>query len=289
VADLVRIESRLRLMTADLARLDDVFAYPRGGPAGGEANSSHDKPDTTVKLRGDIELREVSFGYNPLDPPMLDAVSLALRPGMRIALVGSSGSGKSTLGKLLTGLFVPWSGEVLFDQQPRASWQPSVLANSVAYVDQDIFLFGGTLRDNLTLWDSSVSDEAITAALHDAGIHAEIAARAGHYDCEVTEGGTNFSGGQRQRLEIARALVSRPSILVLDEATAALDTITEKRIDDNLRRRGCTCVIIAHRLSTIRDCDEIIVLQRGHIVERGTHDALLARNEHYARLIGHEH
>jgi NHLM bacteriocin system ABC transporter peptidase/ATP-binding protein len=286
VADLVRIESRLRLMAADLARLDDVFAYPSVTRTGEAARAA---PDAPAKLRGEIELREVSFGYNPLDPPLLEALTLALRPGMRVALVGGSGSGKSTLGKVLTGLYAPWSGEVSFDGRARAAWPAAVLAGSIAYVDQDIFLFGGTLRENLTLWDPSVSDAAITAALHDAEIHAEIASRPGHYDCTVTEGGTNFSGGQRQRLEIARALVLNPSILVLDEATAALDAVTEKRIDDNLRRRGCTCVIIAHRLSTIRDCDEILVMRRGRIVERGTHEALLARDGHYAKLIGHEH
>ena len=163
-----------------------------------------------------------------------------------------------------------------------------MFANSVAYVDQDIFLFEGSARDNLTFWDSTVDQRNLTAAAHDAAIHQDLATRPGNYDCYVNEGGTNFSGGQRQRIEIARALAGNPSILVLDEATAALDPITEKAIDDNLRRRGCTCIIIAHRLSAIRDCDEIIVLDKGVIVERGRHEDLLARQGFYTRLVSTE-
>ena len=205
-----------------------------------------------------------------------------------MAIVGASGSGKSTLGRLICGLNRPWSGEILIDGAPLADVPPEILANSVAYVDQDIFLFEGTVRDNLTLWDRTTPDADLTRALQDGQIQGEIAIRAGNYDTYVSEGGTNFSGGQRQRIEIARALVGRPSVLVLDEATAALDPVTEKAIDDNLRRSGTTCIIIAHRLSTIRDCDEIIVLQQGKVVERGTHESLLALAGEYARLVAQE-
>jgi ABC-type bacteriocin/lantibiotic exporter with double-glycine peptidase domain len=240
------------------------------------------------KLAGRIDLQDISFGYSPLEPPLIDGLSLTLEPGARIALVGGSGSGKSTVGRLICGLIKPWSGAVRYDGLPLADIPPEVFANSVAYVDQDIFLFEGTVRDNLTLWDPSVPETDISHALKDASIHEEVAARLGNYDCHVGEAGTNFSGGQRQRIEIARALVGNPSILVLDEATAALDPYTEQQIDDNLRRRGCSCIIIAHRLSTIRDCDEIILLENGKVVERGTHDELLAKAGAYARLVAQE-
>jgi ABC-type bacteriocin/lantibiotic exporter with double-glycine peptidase domain len=185
-------------------------------------------------------------------------------------------------------LYRPWSGEIRIDGWTLPEIPPQVFANSIAYVDQDVFLFEGTARDNLTLWDATATEADLSQALRDAAIHDDIAARAGNYDCYVSEGGTNFSGGQRQRIEIARALVSNPSVVVLDEATGALDPITEKSIDDSLRRRGCTCIIIAHRLSTIRDCDEIILLQRGKIVERGTHEQLMALRGAYAKLVAQE-
>jgi NHLM bacteriocin system ABC transporter peptidase/ATP-binding protein len=281
---LVQLAAGFQEVKADLTRLEDVFNYP-AEPASPALPAAE---RTLPKLSGRIELRDIQFGYSPLEPPLIDGLSLTLQPGMRIALVGRSGSGKSTVGRLICGLAKPWSGEIRYDDCPLQDVLPDVFANSVAYVDQDIFLFEGTVRDNLTLWDPTVPEANISQALKDASIHDEIAARLGNYDCYVAEAGANFSGGQRQRIEIARALVGNPAILVLDEATAALDPYTEQQIDDNLRRRGCACIIIAHRLSTIRDCDEIILLDSGKVAERGTHEELLAKGTAYAQLVAQE-
>lgn len=284
---LVSLGGKLQMVEGDMNRLDDVLRY-RLDPAAGSGPGEFPAASAPVKLAGHLELRNVSFGYNRLDPPLIEGLSLTLRPGFRVALVGGSGSGKSTIARLIAGLLEPWEGEVLFDGRPRSRIPPDVMTNSLAAVDQSIFLFEGSVRENLTLWDSTIPLPDIVAAAKDACIHEDVAARPGGYESPVEEGGANWSGGQRQRLEIARALVARPAILVLDEATSALDPITEVRIDEALRRRGCTCLIAAHRLSTIRDAGEIIVLERGKVVQRGTHDELKEREGPYARLISAE-
>lgn len=282
VNELVNLGGRLQDAKGDLNMLDDVLRYERDPQVDYEVETAR---ENQIKLAGYVELSGITFGYSRFAPPLLQDVSLSLKPGSRVALVGTSGSGKSTVAKLIAGLYAPWEGQILFDDKTREEIPRPVITRSLAMVDQDIFMFEGTIRENLSLWDKTIPIQDIIQATKDAAIHADISARSGGYESKIVEGGRNFSGGQKQRLEIARALVRNPTILVLDEATSALDPITEKTIDDNIRRRGCTCVIVAHRLSTIRDCDEIIVFDKGQIVQRGTHASMINVDGPYARLI----
>ena len=290
VTILVGLGTKIQEMQGDMSRLDDVMGYetdPWASSVPLVQETREGEPAESAKLDGTVELTNVSFGYNRTDVPLIEEFSLRATPGERIAIVGPSGCGKSTVSKLIMGLYPPWEGEVLFDGSRRGQYSRYVLANSVCMVDQDIVLFEGTFRDNLTLWDETISEADMIQAARDACIHDFILSRPGGYDSVIEEGGRNMSGGQRQRIEIARALTANPRVLVLDEATSALDSVTEKQLDDNIRRRGCTCIIIAHRLSTIRDCDEIIVLSRGRIIERGTHEKLVATEAggFYRRLV----
>ena len=272
LAELTGFGTQLQQLQAFLARLDDVDGQPIDARF-----SADDTPRPVDRLPdGQVSVRGLSFGYAPLEAPFLKHLDLDVAPGRRIALVGPSGSGKSTVGRLLVGLYRPRDGTINLGDRPLADWPTPALTARVAYVDQQITLFEGTVRENLTLWDDTVPERDVVAAARTARIHDVIASRPGGYDAWVEEGGRNWSGGQRQRLDLARALVTRPTLLVLDEATSALDPVTEVEVLDAMRGIGITCVVIAHRLSAIRDCDEIVVLERGRVVARGDHTTLLA-------------
>ncbi|MGY4959713.1 NHLP family bacteriocin export ABC transporter peptidase/permease/ATPase subunit [Streptomyces sp. 900105245] len=274
------VAGRIQDFAADVARLKDVENF--------QADPLYDRPgtgDSTRRLHGHVELENVTFGYSPLDQPLLTGFDLTVGPGRQVALVGGSGSGKSTVSRLISGLYAPWDGVIRIDGRRLEDIPRGALASSVSFVDQDVFLFEGSVRDNVALWDPSIPDEAVVEALKDAALYDVVTRRPGGIRSRVEQDGRNFSGGQRQRLEIARALVRRPSILVLDEVTSALDAETELIVMDNLRRRGCACVVIAHRLSTVRDSDEIVVLQHGTVVERGRHEELVAHGGAYAALV----
>jgi ATP-binding cassette subfamily C protein len=292
VNTLVRQGGSIQELEADLFRLDDVLDYPAEPTPARSASEGHAEPSLALragvgpaKLAGHVEARALSFGYSPLEPPLFEGCGLRVEPGQWVALVGASGSGKSTLLRLLAGLYRPWQGAVLLDGRPRDEYPAEVVAGSVGYVDQDIVLFEGTVRDNLTLWDRTLTDEQLWAACRDACVADVLQALPGGLDAVLLEGGANLSVGQRQRLEIARALATGPAVLLLDEASSALDSETERAVLENLRRRRCTCILAAHRVSTIRDSDEIIVLDHGQVVERGRHDELWAAQGEYARLL----
>ncbi|MEH2202170.1 NHLP family bacteriocin export ABC transporter peptidase/permease/ATPase subunit [Nostoc sp.] len=289
VNNLVSLAGELQEMEGNLGRLDDVLRNKIDPAVELEISISPTQlPAANVRLQGYIELRNITFGYNRSAPPLIENLSLSLKPGQRVALVGGSGSGKSTVAKLVCGLYEQWAGEILFDSKPRKHIPRSILTNSIALVEQDISLFAGSVRDNLTLWDSTVPFSNLVRACKDAAIQDVVLSMPGGYNADLAEGASNLSGGQRQRLEIARTLVNNPAILVMDEATSALDAESEKTIDQKLRERGCTCVIVAHRLSTIRDCDEIIVFDRGKVVQRGSHEELQQVEGKYLELIRSE-
>ncbi len=285
LGNLVSFGGTLQELQGDMNRLDDVMRYPEDPQYKRSAKRTRD--GGAVKLNPRVTLRDVTFGYSPLEPPLIENFNLSIEPGQRVALVGGSGSGKSTVAKLVSGLYEPWSGDVLFDGTPRKDLPRDLITNSLAVVDQEVFLFGGTVTENVTLWDSTLHPARVATACRDAALQDVIENREGRYDALIAEGGGNLSGGQRQRLEIARALVGEPTIIVLDEATSALDPNTETAIDESMRRRGCSCIIIAHRLSTIRDCDRIVVMRRGKIVQQGTHDEMKDVDGPYRELIGH--
>ena len=294
VNNLVRFSTVLQELEGNLLRLDDVLdnatdpaldtdskqnlkAMPLLLPSASSTGAN--------RLQGYIELKDITFGYSRMAAPLIQNFNLTIKPGQRVALVGGSGSGKSTLAKLIAGLYEPWAGTISFDSVHRANIPRSILTDSISVVDQEILLFNDTIRANLTLWDATISEQTMERACQDAAIHEVILSIPGGYRALLAEGAVNLSGGQRQRLEIARSLVNNPALLIMDEATSALDTETEKIIDQNLRRRGCTCLIVAHRLSTIRDCDEIIVLEQGKVVQRGNHETLWQAKGQYSQLI----
>lgn len=281
---LISAGQSLQEMRTEMERIEDVMRYPTDVPED-EPVSDNCEYD---KLSGNIEMKNVTFGYSRLAEPLIENFNLSLKTGSRVAFVGSSGCGKSTLSKLISGLYKPWSGEILFDGKKISEIDRSVFTGSLAVVDQDIILFEDTIANNIKMWDNSIEDFEMIMAARDAQLHEDIMQREGGYQYKMTEGGKDFSGGQRQRMEIARVLAQDPTIIILDEATSALDAKTEYNVVNSIKDRGITCIVVAHRLSTIRDCDEIIVMDNGRVAERGTHDELMKKGGMYAELVTNE-
>ena len=279
---LIAAGQSIQEMRTEMERIDDVMKYSADIVCVGRQS---DENEEYKKLSGNIEMKNVTFGYSRLGVPLIKDFNLSMKPGSRVAFVGTSGCGKSTLSKLISGLYQPWSGEILFDGKPMTEIDRSVFTGSLAVVDQDIILFEDTIANNIKMWDHSIEDFEMIMAARDAQLHEDIMQRDGGYDYKIIEGGKDFSGGQRQRMEIARVLAQDPTIIILDEATSALDAKTEYEVVKAIKDRGITCIVVAHRLSTIRDCDEIIVMNHGEVVERGTHEELYARNGFYTELV----
>ena len=282
---LITAGQEIQELTTEMERVEDVMKYPVDVELSDEEIDEEADYD---KLSGKVELKNVTFGYSKLSEPLITDFSMSLDTGSTVAFVGSSGCGKSTLAKLISGLYQPWSGEILFDGKHISEINRSVFTGSVAVVDQDITLFEDTIENNIKMWDNTIEDYEVMMAARDAQIHEDIIAREGGYKYKLCEGGRDFSGGQRQRLEIARVLAQDPTIVIMDEATSALDAKTEFDVVNNIKRRDITCIIIAHRLSTIRDCDEIVVFDHGKVVERGTHEELMALEGAYTKLVTSE-
>ena len=281
--DMISAGQSMQEMITQMERVDDVMSYPTDPQL-----EEKPKEEEYEKLSGAIEMKDISFGYARLGRPVIEDFSLSVKPGQKIALVGRSGCGKSTVAKLLSGLYQPWSGSIEFDGKDIRTIDRHVFTGSVAVIDQNVTLFEDSVAANIRMWDSSIEDFEMILAARDAGIHETITQRAGGYTHKMAENGRDYSGGQRQRIEIARALAQDPTICILDEATSALDAQTEFEVVRAISMRGITCIVIAHRLSTIRDCDEIIVMENGHIVERGTHEELLALGGAYTQLVTSE-
>lgn len=282
IGDVIDIYSSFVSMRCEMERVEDVLDYPVDVE---EKEFKLDKSSGERKLKGEVDVENLTFGYSKLGNPLLSNFSMHLKPGSWVAIVGGSGSGKSTLAKLITGLYKPWEGKITFDGQTKEEIDSYRFHSSVSIVDQEKVMFHDTIKNNIKMWDDSIEDFAVMMAAKDSDIHSAIVSRPEGYNHVLKEGGKDFSGGQCQRIEIARALAQEPSIIILDEATSALDAKTENIVMNNIRRAGCTCIVIAHRLSTVRDCDEIIVLDKGNVIERGTHDQLMNNNGKYKELV----